>query len=39
MALFEIVDEANKKDLKKYSYINTHTITMSAIDTGMLNVK
>ena len=39
MTLFEIVDEANKKDLKKYSFINTHTITMSAIDTGMLNVK
>jgi replication-associated recombination protein RarA len=37
--LFTIIDEANKRELSKYASINKHTITMAAIDTGMLDVK
>ncbi len=37
--MFEIIRLSKEKNLKKYSYINNHTITMAAIDTGMLNVK
>ncbi len=37
--MFEIIELSNKKNLKKYSFVNSHTITMAAIDTGMLNVK
>ena len=37
--LFEIVIESDKRKLDKYNKINEHTITMSAIDTGMLNVE
>ena len=37
--MFEIISLSKEKNLKKYSSINTHTITMAAIDTGMLNVK
>jgi len=38
-ALFEILEEAQKRDLKKYSFVNKHTISMAAIDTGMLDVE
>ena len=37
--LFSILLEANKRNLNKYSKINKHTIIMSAIDTGMIDVK
>jgi len=37
--LFEIIIEAKKRNLSKYSTINKHTITMAAIDTGMLDVE
>jgi len=39
VALFDIIIEAKKRDLTKYSSINKHTITMAAIDTGMLDVE
>ncbi len=38
-ALFEIINEAQKEQLKKYSKINEATITMAAIDIGLINVK
>jgi len=38
-ALFDIIVEANERSLPKYSKINKHTVTMSAIDTGMIDVK
>lgn len=38
-ALFDILYLANKRNLNNYSYINKHTITMAAIDVGILNVK
>jgi len=39
ITLFSIIEEADKRELSKYSSINNHTITMSAIDTGMLDVE
>ncbi len=39
VSLFDIIEESQKRDLKKYSHINNHTITMAAIDTGMLHVE
>jgi len=39
VTLFDIIIEAKKRDLTRYSSINKHTITMAAIDTGMLDVK
>jgi len=39
VALFDIIIEAQKRNLTKYSNINHHTITMAAIDTVMLDVK
>jgi len=36
---FSIIEEAQKRGLSKYANINQHTITMAAIDTGMLNVE
>ena len=39
ITLFSIIEEANKRNLLKYSTINNHTITMSAIDIGLLDVK
>jgi len=36
---FSIIEEAQKRELSKYTKVNQHTITMAAIDTGMLDVK
>ncbi len=38
-ALFSIIYQAQSRGLSKYSKINKHTITMAAIDLGLLNVK
>jgi nucleoside-triphosphatase THEP1 len=36
---FSIIEEAQKRGLSKYAKVNQHTITMAAIDTGIINVK
>jgi len=38
-SLFSIIDESKKRELEKYQNVNKHTVTMAAIDTGMINVK
>ncbi len=37
--LFEIIDAAQQENLKKYSKIREATLTMAAIDIGLINVK
>jgi GTPase SAR1 family protein len=39
VTLFTIIEESKKRELSKYSSINSHTITMAAIDIGMLDVE
>jgi nucleoside-triphosphatase THEP1 len=37
--LFEVIEQANSKKLSRYTSINRHTITMAAIDIGLIDVK
>ena len=37
--LFEVIIQARERSHRKYSKINKATLTMAAIDAGLINVK